>query len=299
MKKTTKKDTKQSKKNKIAADSRLESKNEGTPFRLKRSLLLIIVTIVSALFTLVCFAVFLITSIRWATGTLNYCIGGAAVIASLLTLLTITKQSKRITAFLCVIFTAFTLMCSSFMFAINVMPNPDLPDGKCVVIILGAHTNGLMPGSSLATRLNVGSQILKNNPDALCIVSGGQGENETVTEAESMLHTLKFYGIDPARIYIEDKATDTIENLTLSADIIIDEGLDDLPIIIVTNKFHTGRAKFLAKNVVGGIYSENELYAYGTDVPSIMYFLYDYTRECLAYVKLGIRIVLGNIQLIS
>ena len=51
-------------------------------------------------------------------------------------------------------------------------------------------------------------------------VSGGQGENETETEAAAMLHTLKFYGIDPARIYIEDKATDTIENLTFSAEII-------------------------------------------------------------------------------
>lgn len=276
-----------------------EQKTEGKRFHLKRSLLLIIVTLVSALFTLTCFTVYLITSIRWATGTLNYCIGGVAVAISLLTILTITKQSKRVTALLCVVFTTFTMMCSSFMLAVNAMPMSELPDGKCVVIILGAHTNGLIPGSSLMTRLNVGSQILKNNPEAVCIVTGGQGENETETEAAAMLHTLKFYGIDPARIYIEDKATDTIENLTFSAEIIENEGFDDLPIIIVTNKFHLGRARILAEKVVGGVYLDNELYTRGLDVPSILYFIYDYTRECMAYIKLGARAILGDITLIS
>lgn len=276
-----------------------DQETQGSKFHLKRSLLLIIVTLVSALFTLTCFTVYLITSIRWATGTLNYLIGGVAVVVSLLAIITITKQSKRVTALLCVVFTIFTIMCSSFMLAVNVMPVSDLPQGKCVVIILGAHTNGLMPGSSLMTRLNVGSQILKDNPEAVCIVSGGQGENETETEAAAMLHTLKFYGIDPARIYIEDKATDTIENLTFSAEIIENEGFDDLPIIIVTNKFHLGRARILAEKVVGGVYLDNELYTRGLDVPSILYFIYDYTRECMAYIKLGARAILGDITLIS
>jgi uncharacterized SAM-binding protein YcdF (DUF218 family) len=276
-----------------------DQETQGSKFHLKRSLLLIIVTLVSALFTLACFTVYLITSIRWATGTLNYLIGGVAVVVSLLAIITITKQSKRVTALLCVVFTIFTIMCSSFMLAVNVMPVSDLPQGKCVVIILGAHTNGLMPGSSLMTRLNVGSQILKDNPEAVCIVSGGQGENETETEAAAMLHTLKFYGIDPARIYIEDKATDTIENLTFSAEIIENEGFDDLPIIIVTNKFHLGRARILAEKVVGGVYLDNELYTRGLDVHSILYFIYDYTRECMAYIKLGARAILGDITLIS
>ena len=291
------------KSNKKAIKQEIKANNDqetqGSKFHLKRSLLLIIVTLVSALFTLTCFTVYLITSIRWATGTLNYLIGGVAVVVSLLAIITITKQSKRVTALLCVVFTIFTIMCSSFMLAVNVMPVSDLPQGKCVVIILGAHTNGLMPGSSLMTRLNVGSQILKDNPEAVCIVSGGQGENETETEAAAMLHTLKFYGIDPARIYIEDKATDTIENLTFSAEIIENEGLDDMPIIIVTNKFHLGRARILAEKVVGGVYLDNELYTRGLDVPSILYFIYDYTRECMAYIKLGARAILGDITLIS
>lgn len=301
MKNITEKNSKPKKKAIKQEEKRVnnEQKTEGKRFHLKRSLLLIIVTLVSALFTLTCFTVYLITSIRWATGTLNYCIGGVAVAISLLTILTITKQSKRVTALLCVVFTTFTMMCSSFMLAVNAMPMSELPDGKCVVIILGAHTNGLIPGSSLMTRLNVGSQILKNNPEAVCIVTGGQGENETETEAAAMLHTLKFYGIDPARIYIEDKATDTIENLTFSAEIIENEGLDDLPIIIVTNKFHIGRARILAEKVVGGVYLDNEVYARGLDVPSILYFIYDYTRECMAYIKLGIRAILGDITLIS
>ncbi len=291
------------KSNKKAIKQEIKANNnqetQGSKFHFKRSLLLIIVTLVSALFTLTCFTVYLITSIRWATGTLNYLIGGVAVAVSLLAIITITKQSKRVTALLCVVFTIFTIMCSSFMLAVNVMPVSDLPQGKCVVIILGAHTNGLMPGSSLMTRLNVGSQILKDNPEAVCIVSGGQGENETETEAAAMLHTLKFYGIDPARIYIEDKATDTIENLTFSAEIIENEGFDDLPIIIVTNKFHLGRARILAEKVVGGVYLDNELYTRGLDVPSILYFIYDYTRECMAYIKLGARAILGDITLIS
>ena len=60
---------------------------------------------------------------------------------------------------------------------------------------------------------------LQANPASVVIVSGGQGAYETVSEASAMALWLTKKGVDSSRIYLEDRSTDTQENLIFSSTI--------------------------------------------------------------------------------
>jgi uncharacterized SAM-binding protein YcdF (DUF218 family) len=83
---------------------------------------------------------------------------------------------------------------------------------------------------------------LIEHPDAVCIVSGGQGEDEVYTEASVMKRYLVEKGIDPARIYEESASTSTFENVKFSREIIEEHGLSP-SIAVVTQEFHQFRAQ--------------------------------------------------------
>ena len=57
------------------------------------------------------------------------------------------------------------------------------------------------------------NQYLNENPKLQCILSGGQGANEEISEAKCMYQYLVSKGIDPHRLYQEDKSTSTRENI--------------------------------------------------------------------------------------
>ena len=57
---------------------------------------------------------------------------------------------------------------------------------------------------------------LSAHPDVICIVSGGQGPGEKITEAACMRRLLLDAGIPGTRIWLEPKASDTAENLANS-----------------------------------------------------------------------------------
>lgn len=81
------------------------------------------------------------------------------------------------------------------------------------IIVLGAGVNGSTPSLSMCNRLDAALDYLGANPDALAVVSGGQGEGEDITEAEAMADYLTAHGIDSARIVQEDRSRTTHENL--------------------------------------------------------------------------------------
>lgn len=53
-------------------------------------------------------------------------------------------------------------------------------------------------------------------------------------------------GIDPTRLYLEERATDTRENLRFSKQIIEEQNLTG-PVAVVSNSFHLYRATLLAQ----------------------------------------------------
>lgn len=112
-----------------------------------------------------------------------------------------------------------------------------------VIIVLGAQVHKTRPSAVLQYRLDKAVEYLNDNPNTICIVSGGQGPNEPFSEGYGMSEYLKNKGIDESRIIIEDKSTSTTENIIYSKQFID----DDASVGIVTNNFHVYRAVRVAK----------------------------------------------------
>lgn len=115
-------------------------------------------------------------------------------------------------------------------------------------IVLGCKVNGESPGPFLRSRINAAYDYLSKNPEAVAVLSGGQGNGENISEAECMFRSLTEKGIDPSRLFLEDKSTNTQENFKYSLEILKEKGITDNNITVITNDFHEYRAgKFAEK----------------------------------------------------
>ncbi len=110
------------------------------------------------------------------------------------------------------------------------------------VVVLGAKVGSL----SLQKRMEAAYQVLLENPDAVCVASGGKGDNEHQSEAEAIRDYLVQKGIDQQRIFVEDRSTNTEENLKFTKQIIEQNGLSK-HLIVVTDDYHQLRAKLNAQ----------------------------------------------------
>lgn len=120
------------------------------------------------------------------------------------------------------------------------------PEKPNVIVVLGCKVNGERPSRMLRRRLDAAYEALNENPETLCIVSGGQGSNEKISEAQAMYTYLVDKGIDGDRIIMEDKSTSTYENIKFTLDILDQRGMSH-DITIVTDGFHQYRASLIAK----------------------------------------------------
>lgn len=125
--------------------------------------------------------------------------------------------------------------------------NAGAKNGADYIIILGAQMKADGPSDALERRLIAAAEYIKENPETKIIVSGGQGSNEPVSEAQGMKdYLVEKYGIEEDRILMEDQSENTRENLIFSKNYITGE---NNRIIIVTNNFHLYRASFLARKL--------------------------------------------------
>ena len=99
--------------------------------------------------------------------------------------------------------------------------------------------------NNIGAKLDAAEEYLKDDPGAVAVVTGGQGDDEVMSEAECMYINMTADGISPERIYKEDKATNTEENIRYSLGIIKEHGLGD-KIAIVTDSYHQLRARIIA-----------------------------------------------------
>lgn len=120
---------------------------------------------------------------------------------------------------------------------------------EAYIVVLGAKVNGTSPSLSLSARIDTAEQYLKKHPDAVAILSGGQGEDEGISEALCMFEALTARGIDPNRLWLEDQATSTWENLKFSLDLIEERtGTRPETIGLVSSEYHLFRAGLFAKD---------------------------------------------------
>ncbi len=118
------------------------------------------------------------------------------------------------------------------------------------LVVLGAGVNGYQPSRSLQERIDGAAVYLAEHPDAIAIVSGGQGDGENITEAQCMFQELTHAGIAPERIWLEPLATSTLENIQFSLDVIEQHtGTRPEKIAIVSSEYHLHRAGMFARSL--------------------------------------------------
>ena len=116
------------------------------------------------------------------------------------------------------------------------------PGGE-TLIVLGTTVNGTEPSPMLRQRLDAALEYLNAYPDAVCIVTGGKGDEVNLSEAQCMFNYLTAAGIAPDRITMEDRATTTVENLRN-----VRSMLDTTEVDILSSDFHLYRAGLIAKD---------------------------------------------------
>lgn len=124
-------------------------------------------------------------------------------------------------------------------------PDPADPPGTVIVLGCEARPDG-RPSVMLQSRINAAFAYLTAHPDAVCVASGGKDDAETITEAQCIRDTLISMGIAPGRIYLEDRSGSTYENLTFSAAVIGENGLNP-HVALATDNFHQYRGQLFAR----------------------------------------------------
>ena len=152
-----------------------------------------------------------------------------------------------------------------------------------IMVILGCQINPWGPSVLLQDRLDKALDYLEDHPDMTVVVSGGQGPDEHISEAQCMYDYLTEHGVDEAQILLEDRSSNTVENLRYTMELLADEGYDTTAdMVVVSNGFHLTRVRMLWSRVCGGDYNLSTLAAPSSHVPSRLKM---YIREPLALVK--------------
>ncbi|MCI9670022.1 MAG: YdcF family protein [Lawsonibacter sp.] len=150
-----------------------------------------------------------------------------------------------------------------------------------VMIILGCQLHDWGPSVMLQDRLDKALDYLKDHPEVVVVVSGGQGENEPTSEAQGMADYLADHGFARENIILETQSHNTHQNLTYSARHLEERGADiKAGVVIVSNGFHLTRAKMLAGRA--GYENVSVLAAPSSHTPTRLKM---YIREPLALVK--------------
>lgn len=140
-----------------------------------------------------------------------------------------------------IMFLAYLIICN---FVIYLYAQQQPIDNADTVVVLGAKVIGTpaRPHPTLEKRLDIAVTYLQNNPQSNVVVCGGQGKDESATEASVMADYLKKHGIDSSRIYIEDQSVRTAQQFIYANNI--------LPLgktVVITSDFHLLRSIMLAK----------------------------------------------------
>ena len=125
-----------------------------------------------------------------------------------------------------------------------------IPYNKDYMIILGCKIkkDGSLP-NLLKGRVDRAlefrnKQLEETGKDLIFVPSGGKGNDEVISEAEAMKNYLIEQGIDEKKIILEDKSTNTYENIKFSKKLIKNKNAN---IGFSTTNYHVFRAGLLAR----------------------------------------------------
>lgn len=116
--------------------------------------------------------------------------------------------------------------------------------GADYIIVLGARVVETRITPLLAARIDKGIELLENSPDAMLIMSGGQGPGEETAEGEAMAEYARQRGVNSEKIIVEGQSCSTEENLLFSRALMEKA---NPKVIVVTTAYHVFRALLLAR----------------------------------------------------
>ena len=175
--------------------------------------------------------------------TAAICAGTAGIIGFYTFVPRIFRKSRTVIRLFTVLLTVFLIAaCVTEGFIIKA--SFGTPEADCdYLVVLGAKVRPDGPSLSLKNRIEAAADYLKAHPDVIAVVSGGKGPDEVMTEAMAMYNGLVARGIEPERIWMEDKATSTWENLRFSLNL-IEEKTGHRPdtLAVLSSEYHLFRA---------------------------------------------------------
>ena len=117
------------------------------------------------------------------------------------------------------------------------------------LIVLGTTVEGRQPSPMLEDRIEAAGKYMQAHPNAICVVSGAKQGDAEISEALCIYNGLRLMGIEHDRIIKEEKATNTIENIQYSLEL-LQKRLGRAPkkVGIVSSEFHLYRASMIAEN---------------------------------------------------
>lgn len=117
------------------------------------------------------------------------------------------------------------------------------------LVVLGAKVRPHGPSPSLQDRIDEAFVFLTAHPDVKAVLSGGQGDDEVESEAACMYRELTKMGISGDRLLLEDKSTNTKENISFSLGVIREKtGDNPEKLAILSSEYHMLRASMVAKS---------------------------------------------------
>ncbi len=148
--------------------------------------------------------------------------------------------------------TVFTVLIIAGFIVTAVMLIPIIRAGKTtdekknVIIVLGCRVKGDIPSLALVKRVDTAYDYLIKNKSSIAILSGGQGRDENISEAECMKQMLIEKGICTDKLLCEDKSVNTDENIRFSLEIM--EKLEtEKEAAVATSEYHQKRADMICK----------------------------------------------------
>ncbi len=181
------------------------------------------------------------TAVRF-TGFLLFCGAAALVIFALLTR---WREEHRWALWCRRIFLGLLAAGFAFFAVLEVRvlswsrTDSETPVGA--VIVLGAGVDGTTPSLSLWTRLDVALAYVQDKPGIPIVVSGSQGRGEEISEARCMYDWLTARGVPREQIILEERATNTEENIRYSLELLEERDVAG-NIAVVSSDYHLCRA---------------------------------------------------------
>lgn len=161
------------------------------------------------------------------------------------------------------------LLVSTLFCTIRAQKHVPKPD-KDFIIILGCS---IMKDGSLTPLLKGRAdralwfakyQKDKSGKDIIFVPSGGQGSDEIISEAQAVKNYLLSKGVDEEHILLEDKSTNTQENMEFSRRL-IEERKKDAKVAFSTTGYHVFRSGNIARKMgfkASGVGSKTKWYFY-------------------------------------